>query len=101
MNIAEKISLITKTYSIDSIGQRVETQSTKDVFAMIEFVSQSEFYQAGQSGLKPDFKMTVRLMEYGGEESLKYKNVEYSIYRTYRRTDGRIELYVVKKVGDS
>lgn len=93
MNIAEKISLVTKTYTTDSIGQRVETRSTTDVFALVESASQSEFFNGGQNGLRPEYKFTVRLNEYGGQEALKYKSVEYTIYRTYRRDDGRIELH--------
>ena len=93
MNIAEKISLVTKTYSVDSIGQRVETRSTKEIFALVESASQSEFFNGGQNGLRPEYKFTVLLNEYGGQETLMYKSVEYDIYRTYRRNDGRIELH--------
>ena len=98
MNIAEKISLVTKTYSIDSIGQRVETRSLKEVFALVESASQSEFFNGGQNGLRPEFKFTVLINEYGGQDTVMYKSVEYDIYRTYRRTDGRIELYAQKAV---
>lgn len=93
MNIAEKISLVTKAYSVDSIGQRVETRSTKEIFALVESASQSEFFNGGQNGLRPEYKFTVLLNEYGGQETLIYKSVEYDIYRTYRRNDGRIELH--------
>ena len=93
MNIAEKISLVTKTYTADSIGQRKETRTTTDVFALVESASQSEFFNGGQNGLRPEFKFTVLLNEYIGQETLIYKSVEYTIYRTYRRDDGRIELY--------
>lgn len=98
MNIAEKISLVTKTYTVDSIGQRVETRSTKDVFALVESASQSEFFNGGQNGLRPDYKFTVWLNEYNGQETLIYKSVEYDIYRTYRRKDGRIELHSQRTV---
>jgi len=93
MNIAEKISLVTKAYTADSIGQRVETRSTTDVFTLVESASQSEFFNGGQNGLRPDLKFTVRLFEYNGQDTLLYNGVEYSIYRTYRRNDGRIELH--------
>jgi hypothetical protein len=38
--------------------------------------------------------------EYSGEELLKYDDNIYSIYRTYLRDDGRIELYVTLKKGE-
>ena len=100
MNIAKKIYLLTIAYSIDSIGQRKETASEKCVFALVESVSMNEFFQAGEIGLKPDLKFTIWLTEYEGQENLRYKSDIYSIYRTYRRKDGRVELYAQKRVGD-
>lgn len=98
MNIAEKISLVTKTYTVDSIGQRVETRTTTDVFALVESASQSEFFNGGQNGLRPEYKFSVYLNEYSGQETLIYKNVSYTIYRTYRRKDGRIELHTQREL---
>lgn len=100
MNIAEKIYLQTTAYTVDSIGQRKATVTETAVFALVESVSMSEFFQAGEIGLKPDLKFVVRLMEYSGEETLRYGTDVYSIYRTYRRKDGRVELYTQKRVGN-
>ena len=100
MNIAEKIYLQTIAYTVDSIGQRKETATEKAVFALVESISMSEFFQAGEIGLKPDYKFTIWLTEYNGQENLRYKSDLYSIYRTYRRKDGRVELYAQKRVGD-
>lgn len=101
MNIAEKIYLQTIAYSVDSIGQRKPTISETAVFALVESVGMNEFFQAGEMGLKPDLKFVVRLMEYSGEANLRYGTEIYSIYRTYRRKDGRVELYTQKRVGDA
>lgn len=100
MNIAEKIYLQTIAYTVDSIGQRVETVSETEVFALVESISQTEFFDAGEKGLKPEFKFCVWLTEYEGQENLRYGSDVYSVYRTYRRNDGRIELYTQKRVGD-
>lgn len=98
MNIAEKISLVTKAYTTDSIGQRVETRSTTDVFALVESASQSEFFNGGQNGIRPEYKFTVLIQEYSGQDLLTYNGTDYSIYRTYRRNDGRIELHTQRAV---
>lgn len=100
MNIAETIYLQTLAYTVDSIGQRTATVSEKAVFAKVESISMSEFFQAGVTGLKPDLKFTVWLTEYEGQENLRYGTDVYSVYRSYRRKDGRIELYTQKRVGD-
>ena len=100
MNLAEKIALLTSTYTQDEIGQWTETTTKKYVYAIVESVTMSEFYQAGMQGMKPEYRMTVWLTEYAGEENLEYRGKTYTIYRTYRRNDGRIELYVTERKGD-
>jgi hypothetical protein len=37
---------------------------------------------------------------YGDEKLLSYQGKNYSIYKTYRRTDGFIEVYAEVKIGD-
>lgn len=100
MNQAHKITLLTSTYTQDQIGQWVKTVIEKVVFATVSSVTMSEFYQAGMQGFKPDYRMTVWVNEYSDEEELVYNNKAYSIYRTYIRNDGRIELYVTERKGD-
>ena len=68
-------------------------------FARIESITMSEFYQAGMQGFKPEYRMTVWLNEYSGQELLEYNSKVYTVYRTYRRDDGRIELYVTERKG--
>lgn len=100
MNLAEKISLITKTYTQDDIGEWVETETKTDVFARVESISMSEFYQAGMQGFKPEYRMTVWMNEYSGQDILEYQSKIYTIYRTYRTDEGRIELYVTERKGE-
>jgi len=100
MNLAEKIALISTEYTQDDIGQWVEERTEAEVFALIESVTASEFYQAGMQGFKPEFKMTVWMNEYNGQNLIEYKDKTYTVYRTYRRDDGRIELYVTERKGD-
>lgn len=99
MNLAEKIALISIEYTQDDIGEWTETRSETEVFAFVESVSMSEFYQAGMQGFKPEFKMSVWKSEYSGQDLLEYNDKIYTVYRTYRRDDGRIELYVTERKG--
>lgn len=96
-----KISLISiLNTSADSIGQVVITEQSTDVYADITSISQSEFMQAGQIGLKPDLRFDIWETEYNGETILEYNSIRYSIYRTYMKTNGRVELYTEKRVGN-
>ena len=100
MNHAYKITLLTSKYTQDAIGQWVKTVEETDVFGYVSSVTMSEFYQAGLQGLKPEFRMIIWMTEYHDEEELVYNDKVYSIYRTYIRDDGRIELYVTERKGD-
>lgn len=100
MNHAYKITLLTSKYTQDAIGQWVKTGEETDVFGLVSSVTMSEFYQAGMQGFKPDFRITIWMTEYHDEEELVYNDKVYSIYRTYIRDDGRIELYVTERKGD-
>ncbi len=100
MNLAEKIALISTEYTQDDIGEWTETQVKKVVFACVESVTMSEFYQAGMQGFKPEYRMTVWMNEYSDQDLLEYKEKVYTVYRTYRKDDGRIELYVTERKGD-
>lgn len=100
MNNAIKISLISKGYTFDSIGNPIPTPVRREVFAVKGSINQSEFYEAGQQGLKPCACYTVRLTEYNGEDELEDGNTKITIYRTYNRTDGRIELYGTVRKGE-
>lgn len=100
MNHAYKITLLTSKYTQDTIGQWIKTVEETDVFGLVSSVTMSEFYQAGMQGFKPDFRITIWMTEYHDEEELVYNDKVYSIYRTYIRDDGRIELYVTERKGD-
>lgn len=99
MNQVVKISLISKAYSIDEIGVIKVEETKKEVFASYYSVSQVEFYRAGQDGLRPQAVYAVRMMEYDGQDEIEVNSERLSIYRTYIRVDGRIELYVSKRKG--
>ncbi|MBQ5825170.1 MAG: phage head closure protein [Clostridia bacterium] len=100
MNLAEKIALISTEYTQDDIGQWIEERTETDVFAIVESVTMSEFYQAGMQGFKPEYRMTVWMTEYNGQNLIEYNDKTYTVYRTYRRDDGRMELYVTERKGD-
>lgn len=99
MNRAEKIKLLTIEYTQDDLGEWTETKTETEIFARIESVTMSEFYQAGMQGFKPEYRMTVWLNEYSDQELIEYNSKVYSVYRSYRREDGRIELYVTERKG--
>ena len=94
-----KVGLISKTYTKDSIGNLIATDVRNVFWGNVRSVSSSEFANVGEIGIKAALIFSIWEKEYNGQELVEYNNETYSIYRTYARADGRIELYVEKKVG--
>ncbi len=94
------LSLISETYTVDELGQRIPKENRRDVFCRAESVSQSEFFSAGRIGLTPAYKMVLATeLDYGGEEIAEFDGKRYAIYRTYAPADGGIELYLQRETG--
>ncbi|MED1556800.1 phage head closure protein [Bacillus paramycoides] len=88
------------TTTKDELGQvEVVEDFTRQVFCGKKSVSQNEFFQAGQNGFKPKCVLIVYTSDYQEEQKVKYREKEYSIYRTYERDDEKIELYCEVKTG--
>lgn len=63
-------------------------------------VQSSEYFRAGQSGIKASKVLAIDSEEYNGETRVIYDEIRYVIYRTYLRQDGLTELYLTRKAGD-
>lgn len=99
MDRSRVLTLISKTFRVDGIQQRIAEEVRRDVFCNVRSVSQSEFYAAGAAGFKPQFQVTMFEPEYNGENECELDGQRYSIYRTYRRRDDALELYIERRVG--
>lgn len=99
MNQVKKISLISKAYTYSSIGVPIPEERRTDVFAFVFSVGQTEFFNAGQNGLKPAAVFAVRSTEYGGQGEIESNGERLTVYRTYERVDGRTELYTSRRKG--
>lgn len=91
----------TDTATVDSIGQIVEAETTTDLIAEISSISQSEFMQSGQIGLKPEYRFKIWQNEYNNQKIVEYNGLRYSVYRTFFAKDGRIELYTEARTGEN
>ena len=84
----------------DELGQTESIEHyTRMVFCDEKGVPQSEFFSAGQSGIKAAKKLIINTMDYQDELKLKFKDKVYVVYRTYPRDDEKTELYCEVKVG--
>lgn len=96
--ISGTAKLITKTYTYDSIGQAVETESYTEIFVEERSITRTEWAEAGRNGFNPSIELVTPFVNFSGQEEVEYKGVRYAIYRTYQYGDN-IELYLEKKGG--
>ena len=81
------INLISRTTTTDSIGDTVEVETSKQVFANKKSIRQSEYYQALSAGLKPELTFEIHSFEYSAEKKLTYDSKAYNIIRTFEKGD--------------
>ncbi|MBR5299817.1 MAG: phage head closure protein [Bacteroidales bacterium] len=101
MTRINKITLIKEVESTDSIGQPVTSESTTDLIAEIQNVTQSEFMQGQQDGLSPAYVFRISIFGYSGERLIEYMDHRYTVYRTYQADENYIELYTELEVGSN
>lgn len=99
MDRSSEIILISETKAQDEYGVWRETDTRRTVFAQVDSVTRSEFFEAGRNGLNPEYRFTLFFADYEGERTVEYDGLTYGIYRTYRGRTDTIELYAERKGG--
>lgn len=100
MDKSRAIYLIGQTSEKDDYGvyRKTETEPRK-VFAQVESVTRSEFFEGGRNGLNPELRFIVFFADYHGETIIEYNGVRYGVYRTYQAKNDALELYTERKGG--
>ncbi|MCY9547292.1 hypothetical protein [Lysinibacillus xylanilyticus] len=93
--------LLSSTTVVDDLLQEIEITLPELVYCAPVSIGQREFSIAAQAGLKAQLTLIIDYDEYDGEKEVEYNLVKYSVYRTFVRNDGDIELYCeVRKGGN-
>jgi len=100
MPYVKKISLIPQTFTEGPRKQRIPKDGEpRGVFANIDSIGQSEFFQASASGFTPAGKATMWQFEYHGETVMELEGERYAIYRTYKVPGtNKVEIYFAKQL---
>lgn len=83
MTFDSEITLIGEEITRDLVGNRIVNKKETVVLANKRSVSRSEFYTAGQTGLKTELMFIVNTFEYNGETKLEFEGMTYEIIRVY------------------
>ena len=105
MDRSTPIYLVSETYTVDAIGQRIAVPSERKVYANVDSITRAEWSAAGELGIKPEYKLTMFEPDYNGEKIVRMEvrgsMQTFGVYRTYRGRNEMLELYLEWKVGDS
>ena len=99
MDRSNVISLVSTSQTQDAFGVWRQTETKRDVFCQVDSVTRAEFFEAGRSGLNPEYRFTLFSADYNGESIVIFNGKAYSVYRTYHARTDEIELYVERKGG--
>ena len=99
MDRSDTIILLAATKEQNEFGVWEETTTPREVFCQTDSVTRAEFFDAGRSGLNPEYRFTLFAGDYNGERDVIYQGKPYAVYRTYHGRTDEIELYVERKGG--
>lgn len=88
----ETIDLVSVTREQNEIGDTIDVETSKRVYASRKSVRQSEFYQAMASGLKPELMFLISVFDYNNEKTVIYNGDRYSVIRAYVTESDHMEI---------
>lgn len=92
--------LISESVTSDDIGNQIPSPIEIMTFCAETSAFSSEFFNAGQQGIKPERVLIINSESYDYQTKAKYNDTVYTVYRSYVRPDGYTELYLTLKVGN-
>lgn len=99
MDRSTPIYLVRETREQNAIGEWVSTEQLRKVYANVSSVSASEYFNASQIGLNPEIRFTMFAPDYDGELIVELNGIRFSVYRIYRATTDKLELYAQREAG--
>ena len=91
----------TSATGTDDFAQPIKTETKTSVLATGVNVSQSEYFNAGQMGIRSEFEFDINPVEYSGEKIVELAEqiqgvpagTRLEIYRRYEPSPDKLELY--------
>ena len=89
---ADVIDLVKETASAHGVHDTV-TEAARTVYCTVRSVTRTEFYNALNAGIQPEYVFVLALAEdYQDERVVRYRGQKYRVVRTYRTEDDGIEI---------
>lgn len=100
MDRSAVINLVSESYNQNANGVIITSEVYRPVYAQVESVTATEFFEGGRNGLNPEYRFTMFVYDYQGEKILEYGGERFFIYRTFRGKNDTIELYTERRQGN-
>lgn len=94
-----QITLKSKTYTTDSVGNQKETiVETIVPIIRIESIYASEFYRASQSNFKPEARLVISAYNYAQQNEFEWDSIDYSVIRTESANNDELIIIAERKI---
>lgn len=94
-----EVTLIGEELTRNERSEQVAVQTETTVIGTLSGVTVTEFYQAANSGYRPEIVVTIYDQEYAKQRRLRVDGVTYTVIRTYLTGDF-VELHCQRKGAD-
>lgn len=95
MLYSDVANLIAQTYTVNSIGDAVPTETSRQVFVEVKSLGLKRKIEAMATGLNVEFKLILAdVQEYADEKIVEYKGVRYNVLNVFVADDQSVELTV-------
>ena len=88
----DEIKLISKTTTIDDIGDTVEAEKKTPVSVNKMAYRTSAVTEALRSGLKPKYSFEIREFDYSDQDKIEYDGIVYKVISTAPKKNECIEI---------
>ena len=93
MLYSDVANLISQTYTVNSVGDPVATETSRQVYVEVKSLGLKRKIEAMATGLNIEFKLILSdIAEYNGEKIVEYKSVRYNVVNVYVADDQSVEL---------
>ena len=95
MLYSDVANLTAQTYTVNSIGDAVPTETSRQVYVEVKSLGLKRKIEAMATGLNVEFKLILAdVQEYNDEKIVEYKSVRYNVLNVYVADDQSVELTV-------
>lgn len=92
------LTLISYEVIPDGIGNQKKECIKKTILCNVQSTTRNEYYNYGDSELRPEYTAEVNSCEYEGEHEAEFKGEQYVIERTYEIDRDILELTLSRRI---